>query len=397
MNARWRQLWQARRGSVGGKAAQLVAQTYAVTLLGLLVGITSARSLAVGERGTLALLLLAGQLFSRFGSLGFEQLLQRDGLTRFRLSTFYAAAGLGSLALLPLMWAFMQLTDLPRVLVLSTLGAAFVVAVLRMNVALLTHLERFRELFVLNLLQASLQLLLFLAVFTTHRYEAFYAAWLAAVALAGGLSLRRVQPYRRAEGSRQPLAVWKASRRYASVAFPETVIAFCLELPLVRLTLGEVSAGLYAISNTLTNIYFQVFTALSAIVIRQPLRGRGAIYLVVALMGLVMALVSAPLTALLFGAQYAGAAAFVHWMLPTTFMLGVARIEQVTSSRLVPFAWQGALVALFCVALGLTALLPPPSLVVPYIAGCYVTYSLILIGLSRWGPVRPGSPSGTRT
>lgn len=387
MNARWRELWQARSGTVAGKAAQLVAQTYAVTLLGLFVGITSARSLAVGERGTLALLLFAGQLFSRFGSLGFEQLLQRDGLTRFRLSTFYAAAGLGCLALLPLMWGFTHLTALPPALILSTLGAAFVVAVLRMNVALLTHLERFRELFTLNLLQASLQLLLFLAVFTTHRYEAFYAAWLAAVGVAGLLSLRRVLPHRQTGGERRPLAVWGASRRYASVAFPETVIAFCLELPLVRLTLGEVSAGLYAISNTLTNIYFQVFTALSAIVIRQPLRGRKVIYPALALMGLVMALISAPLTALLFGAQYAGAAAFVHWMLPTTFMLGVARIEQVTSSRQVPFAWQGALAALFCAALGLSALLPVPALVVPYIAGCYVAYSLVLIGLSRWGPL----------
>lgn len=396
MTGRLRQGWTAVRRGAGGRALQLITQTYLVTLIGLAVGICSARSLSVAERGTLALLLLAAQLISRLGSLGFEQLLQKHGLSQFSLGAFYRAAAAGCLVLLPLTWAFVHASALPPALILTTGAAAFVVAALRIHTALLIWADQFRALLGVNLTQAGLQLLLFVVAFGTHQYAFFYGAWLVTVTVSALLSLRLIWGLRTSAGrpAAQPArAVWQASHHYASVAFPETVIAFCLELPLVRLALGEVSAGLYAISNTLTNIYFQIFTALSAVAIRQPLRSRLLLYPAVAGAGVVLALIMTPLTTLLFGPKYAGAAAYAHWMLPATFCLGVARLEQVMSARPLAFRWQVGLAAAFCVALGAAALNPHPAWVVPGIAACYALYALALLALTRRAARTPPPPS----
>ncbi|MPY67615.1 hypothetical protein F8S09_13130 [Deinococcus sp. SDU3-2] len=375
----------AHRTSAAGRALQLIAQGYAVTLIGLAIGVCSARALSVEDRGTLALLLLGGQLFSRLGSLGFEQLIQKDGVERASLTAYYQAAALGSAALLPVMVGFVMFTDLAPALALTTLLGAGLVSVLRIHSALLLHLDRLRTLFVLNAAQAVLQLLLFLAVFPTHHYGAFYAAWLLTVGLAALLSARLVSDQRASlPGTAGPRAVWGWSRRYASVAFPETVLSFCLELPIVRFVLGETSAGLYAISNTFTNIYFQVYTALSAVLIRRPSGPRWPIYLLVALAGAGLTVISRPLITLLFGPAYAGAADYVAWMIPATFLLGVARLEQVTARAPIPFPWQLGLVTGFLLLLVLAALVPERALAVPYIAACYGSYSLALVLASRW-------------
>ncbi|WP_216320890.1 hypothetical protein [Deinococcus aestuarii] len=378
-----------------GRAAGLILQGYAVTLVGVAVGVCSARALALEERGTLALLLLAGQLFSRFGALGFEQLVQKHGFSLFGRAAYHRALLLGCATLLPLMWGFLVFCRLPAVYLLPTFLAAVVVAVLKVNTAYLIHLGRLRELFVINLGQALVQLALFLAAYATHRSLYFYGAWLLTVTLACGLSLSRVRPLL-PPGEAGPAGargVWRESRAYTTVALPETVLTFCLELPLIRVLLGGANAGLYAISNTFTTIYFQVFAALSAVVIQRPLGRRAPLYAALALLGLVMVALCRPAIVLLYGETYAGASRYVEWMLPATFLLGVARLEQVTAGRQAPFAFQVLIVLAFCALLASTLLLGSPGLVVPWIALSYALCSLaVLLGV-WWG--RPGKRAGS--
>lgn len=373
-----------------GRAAQLIVQGYAVTLVGLAVGVCSARSLALEERGTLALLLLAGQLFSRFGSLGFEQLVQKHGFEHFPLLTHYRALLVGCVLLAPAIWGFIAFCQLPPLYFPATLVAAVIVGVLKVNTAFLIHRQRLADLFVVNLFQALVQLALFLAVAFTHRYPAFYGAWGLAVSLSCAVSLARIRPLLgpAPAGSPGVLAVWRASRAYTTVALPETVLAFCLELPLIRVLLGGASAGLYAISNTFTNIYFQVFSALSAILIGRPLHRRRPLYLGLAVLGALMVLLCRPVIVLLFGEPYAAASRYVEWMLPATFFLGVARIEQVTAGRPVAFAVQTAVVGGFCALLVSALLLPSGEFVVPYIALCYTLCALAILASTRWGGAR---------
>lgn len=101
------------RGTPIFTAAQLILQTYAVTLIGLAIGIFSARSLSVSDRGSLALLLLISQLFSRLCSLGFEQIILKDGFTRFNPLDFYIASALGTLAGIPLVLALLLSQNFP--------------------------------------------------------------------------------------------------------------------------------------------------------------------------------------------------------------------------------------------------------------------------------------------
>ena len=373
------------RGTPIFTAAQLILQTYAVTLIGLAIGIFSARSLSVSDRGSLALLLLISQLLSRLCSLGFEQVILKGGFTRFNPLDFYIASALGTLAGIPLVLAFLFASKLPLTFFIPSIFAVFIISILRINIASIIYNKNIQLLTVLNIGQALLQLVLYIIAFGFHRFEYFFAVWLFNIIVFGFVSLYVVYKREKKFSSNQnSLKIWSEGVSYTGVVIPEMVLAFCLELPFIKQTLGGVQTGLYSISNTVTSIYFQMYYAVSAVLTKKGSSfPRGPLYIVLLLAGFAIWLAARPLISFVFGASYVEAASYLAWMMPVTALLGIVRIMQVTANKQPSSKFQVTVALAFIGSIFLTPLISDDALVIPYIAACYAANSLISLFMIR--------------
>lgn len=282
------------------------------------------------------MLLLLIQLLSRLGSLGFEQMIQRQGLA-YPLSKYYLYAFLGSMALGVILLPLMGLLKLDMFLVFLVAGVSLLVSILRVNIAVLIHEEMIKKIFVVNLGQALLQFVLYATVFSTRNVGYFLSAWIVTVTCAAMFSYYLVNRVVRGAVSMGEVAQGNPSVtgfRYFGVVFPEMAISFCLELPVIRHVLGAQATGLYSVSNTMSGIYYQVSIALSAIVAKGNLKlNKLLTYTALAVFAVVFAVLSFWLLPMLFGSNYAGALKFLVIILPAVWLMSILRIEQMSSER----------------------------------------------------------------
>ena len=369
-------------------AMQLIFQTYIVTLIGLAIGIFSARSLSVSDRGALALLLLISQLFSRLGSLGFEQIILRDGFKNFGPIDFYIASFSGTVIAIPFIIGFFLFSKSMFIFIFPGIIAVFVISVLRINTALLIHENNIKLLTILNVGQALFQLVLYILVFNFHHFEYFYIAWLFNITVFSLISMYLIHIRFSFFNNNNTLNIWREGISFTGIVIPEMVLAFCLELPFIRLALGGVQTGLYSISNTITSIYFQMYYAVSAILIKKRTSiPRIPIYLALLAAGVIIWIASEPIISFVFGDRYTGAAIYLSWMMPVTALLGTVRIVQVTAKKQIPSRLQIILAIAFFGSIFLTTFIKNNSLVVPYIAFCYALTSIVsLIAIGRYNP-----------
>lgn len=367
---------------------KLLGQTYLVTLIGLLIGIFSARSLSVEDRGLLASLLLISQLCSRIGAMGFEQVLHQQG-SQLRLRDFHLAGFLGSLLTFPVALVGLHLSHYPLWFAAVLVGVAGFISVLRSNVAFLIHMQDMRQLTLLNVLQAISQLALYALAFSTHDVTVFFWLWAANVivfAVMSSFFLRRQSTDSKCEPL-EPTQVWKKGFSFTAINIPEIALSFCVELPIVRSVLGGSASGLYAISNTLTGMYYQVFTAITSISIRKPERlPLRLIYGATALIGIFIVVAAPYIIGLLFGERYQGAMSYLIYMLPVTFILGLVRMRQVASISQAALGKQSLAGLILLAMLGI-GLIFPTRYLVPWIALSYLTYAAIGYLFSRNTPI----------
>lgn len=363
---------------------KLLGQTYLVTLVGLLIGIFSARSLSIEDRGLLATLLLISQLCSRLGAMGFEQVLHQQG-GELALEDFYVAGFLGSLLAFPVAFTGLHLANYDLWFAFVLVGIAGFISILRSNVAFLIYMQDMRQLTLLNVLQAVSQLVLYALAFRTHDVTVFFWLWagnVVAFALLSSFFLSKRSLDTAAERLSPP-QVWKRGFAFTAVNLPEIALSFCIELPIVRAVLGGPASGLYAISNTLTGMYYQVFTAITAIAIRNPEKlPLRLIYGATGLLAVFIVFAAPFIISLLFGDRYQGAMQYLVYMLPVTFILGAVRIQQIAAPSQASLAHQGFSGLVLIVLIGL-GLLIPPTYLVAWIAGSYLTYAALGYLFSR--------------
>lgn len=320
------------------KVLQLILQSYGTVLIGLMVGVISARALSVATRGELAILLLIVQLLSRLASLGFEQSIQRKGINKYA-NYYYSASLMGGILATPIALFALILLHIPVYYATICIVMIPVVTILRVNISHLIYREKIGFLTALNTFQALLQLLSYAIISYKPSLDLFLIAWSVTVTIASIVSfvmLRRLEGISLNSGDlnlKGILKTWELGSRYIGMVVPEIALTFCLELPVVRLVLGGTQAGLYAISNTVTNIFYQLFVALSSIYIKYDHRRPPvASFFLLAVVGLGIFLGSGIILRFAFGEKYVDARHFIHIMLPTVYLLGVLRIFQ-TSDR----------------------------------------------------------------
>ncbi|WP_407542123.1 hypothetical protein Q0M94_17800 (plasmid) [Deinococcus radiomollis] len=365
------------------QAILLIGQTYSVVLIGLIVGIFSARGLSVIDRGTLSILLLIAQFCSRFGSLGFEQVIQRNGVGE-RIGSFYGAGLVGTFATFPIALISISFTKISILNTLFLVVIAAIISILRINVALLVNQQKIKELSYLNVSQAVSQLIFYALVFHTKSLTLFFASWCINVTLFSIISIAIVNSRKSIVSIRKGILsfhtyknIWHEGFQYIGIALPEMVTTFCLELPIIRLVLGGVGAGLYTVSNTMTNIYYQMFVGISAISIKRkfslPLK---RIYILLLLICIVIIFISGPVLSLVFGHRYVSASLYARVMLPVTWLLGVVRIQQVSLNKMPSAKFQ---TISSCILIGLIFLgiVVSQKYLVIWIAFSYIIFSVI--------------------
>jgi O-antigen/teichoic acid export membrane protein len=374
------------------QALALITQTYGVVILGVVIGIFSARALSVGDRGTLAIMLLITQLCSRLGSIGFEQLIQRNGYTD-RRNSFYLAGLLGSLLTLPVAFFGAWTAHLPLPVAVVFVFLAGFIAILRVSSAFFIFKEKIRVLGLFNFGQAIFQIILYASVARFGRFWDFFAAWSLNVVIFSCISVFVSSMYddsdsntARSVSIKSVVSIWKEGMNYLSVVLPEMLILFCLELPLVRYVLGETKSGLYSISNTLTGIFYQVFVSLSSILIkRKDAFPKIIMFSILSILCVALLLISRPVITLFFGIRYADASKYAWIMLPVSFLMGVSRLEQVMSLNQIKGNTQ------IILAIGLVGsifagfLISEPS-VVYWVALCYSLYAIVTITILSGSP-----------
>lgn len=359
--------------------AQLILQTYTVMLVGLAVGIFSARSLSVSDRGSLSLLLLVCQIFSRLCSLGFEQIVLKNGFLKYGPADLYVASAVGVLAGTPIIIISLIFLKLPSLFFLPTVMAVFLISLLRVNISSIIHNKDIKFLTIFNIGQSFLQLIFYAAVFNVHRFEYFYSVWLFNIGLASIVSLYITKRNEQLLYKGNILNIWREGTSFIGVVIPEIVFTFCLELPFIRQALGGLQTGLYSISNTITGIYFQTYYAVSAILIKNKgkIIMQTPIYIILFLFGVAIWLLAKPVISNLFGEKYIDASLYLAWMLPVTALLGTIRIIQVSADRQPSSKTQLGIALILIGSIFLTPLVKFNGLVVPYIAACYAINSVL--------------------
>jgi O-antigen/teichoic acid export membrane protein len=372
------------------RVALLAAQSYSITIIGLFIGILSARGLSVSDRGTLAIILLITQLCSRVGSLGFEQVIYREGVKEHP-QNYYIAGIIGSFLCLPIAIVATWVSSIPVTLALIIVPTAGFISVLRVNSAWLIYLDKLRILFLFNLGQSIVQFSLYAVIFKTGSLSAFYVAWVINVVIFSIVSVYILRNfidthYTRNFKMRNLLSTWQKGFRYIGIAIPEMALTFCLELPIVRYLLGGSSAGLYSISNTLNGIYYQLFASISSIFAKNTLLKfpRLKIYGTLFVLLILGILASRPLIVVLFGKPYSGAAEIFVIMVLSTFLLGIARIEYVLMEKQPRLGIQVKLSGLLILAL-LMGVFIDQNYIFYYVSLAYSAYAVISMVINVMG------------
>lgn len=364
----------------------LIAQNYGLILIGVLASIFSARSLSVSDRGELALFILITQLCSRLGSIGFEQIIHR-GESSVNLVNFYVASAIGCLMTIPIAYWGISSTNLPQLFVPLSVSVAIAISALRVNIATLLYAENLKILTLLNFSQAVSQIISYGLVFRFHNLALFIAMWCITVVSFAALSLFLVREKEYNVGKNNfgiVLSIWKQGFNFSSTVVPEIATSFCVELPIVREVLGRQAAGVYAVSNTITGIAYQIFVAIGAVLGKKRVRNRYPIFLIVGLICLGIVLVSGDVISFVFGKRYEEAAIYVKIIMPATFLLGILRIEQMNSTQLVKKTSQlSPILGLF--GLFLLAYFLPGKILVWYIAVSYAIYSILSLLIIKKG------------
>lgn len=367
----------------------LLGQTYIVVLIGLVIGILSARGLSVSDRGTLALILLGTQLCSRLGNLGIEQSLHKFGTEKIKITHFYLSGAMGVILASPVLWLIVRPIDTGGKMLLALVICSFFIHILRVNTAILIFEGRITNLARLNIGQSVVQLALYVFAFYRGGLYSFMIAWMLNVCLFSFISTRFLNMQGQGLFGPPPkfselIRIQRRGWKFNTVAIPEIALTFCLELPVIRSVLGGAQAGLYAISNTITSIYYQIFVAISAVAASNK-RGsidKRSIYAALGVVCLILMLTAPLVIKAAFGENYVGAERFVLIMLPVAFVLGWSRIEQMTLRTSVKGSTQIVLVALLLTSILISGLIGNFATVYA-IALAYFLYAIALVTVIR--------------
>jgi O-antigen/teichoic acid export membrane protein len=361
-------------------ASGLIVQNYGLILVGLLSSVFSARSLSVSDRGELAIFILITQLCSRLASIGFEQIVHR-GEHNKGLQVFYLASTIGCILVLPIFYWGLRSTGLPLNFIIASVFVAMTVAALRVNIATLVYSEDLRTLTLLNFSQSIIQIFSYGIVFRYHNLHLFLTMWCITVIISTAFSFYLVRSrinYLSVNDIQDAFTSWKHGLKYSSTVVPEMATTFCIELPVIREVLGRQFAGTYAVSNTVTGVAYQVFVAVGSVMGKKRVRNILPVYIIMAVFCTIVAFISGNVIDFVFGDRYSLAEKYVKIAMPSIFILGILRLEQMSSDRAMRRSSQ--FISIFgLLALFSFAYLVNPKYLVLYISISYAVYAVFNI------------------
>lgn len=363
----------------------LFGQNYLVAVLGILAAVISARGLSVENRGELAVVMLAAQLLSRLGGLGFEPLIYKEG-TPDNLSDFYLSNFVGVLLISPIIFLMGVLDILGIWGLVSLLVCSAMISVLRINLASLLSGDKIKEVAYINVVQAIAQISFYAIAFTNGKLMNFFIAWLCAVMISTVVSLLFVKIVLK-KATIMPkfinmVGIWKSGLRYAAVALPEIMFSFSVEIPIIRHVAGDRLVGLYAIAVTFNSLIYQAFSTASSVIIRFGRERVMHVYAVIILMSIILMVLSPALISAAFGQSYMGAYRIFQVTMPMALLLGIMRVEYIISGYEVPRSVQMySLLALFLL-ICMGSIFDSGSIIY-WISTVYCAYSLFYIYLLK--------------
>lgn len=370
------------------KIITILIQSYLTTAIGLVISVISARALSVSDRGDLAVLLLFSQASSRIVTFGFEQIIYNEGLnkeTYNQMLLFVARA----LVIFPIILLFVSHTLSVSILNgLFIFISIFAVSILRINIAGSVYSGQLRELSIINISQVIVNLLFYTLIyyFRAATKDVFFAAWVLTITVFAFVSHGIV---RKLDNSNNVLALnshslLKKGISYAHIVVPELMLSFCIELIGIKIVLGSFVAGLYAVTNTVGGLYFQIFSTIYSVVSRtKHINQKFLLYTFLAVIGIAIVFIGPIVIPFIFGNKYSGADSILPWIIFSSGMLGFSRLNQVGKIvKNTNFSFIPPLILLLWVII--LPFFTPTQFVIPFISISYVLYSLIIFLLNRF-------------
>lgn len=315
-------------------------------------------------------------------------LIHKDG-NNGELDAYYVAGCIGSVVLLPIAIVGSTIAGFGYSMAILMVISSCFINLLRTNIASMTYNRSISLLSKLNLLQTIVQILFYWIASYTHKTQIFFFSWVLNTIIFGTLSvyaMRREVKFANLlkfkTYIKTSLLKWTAGLKFSGAAIPEIALTFSLELPIVKIVMGANAAGLYAIAVTLNSILYQVFAIIASVVSKNHKKfDRFLYYGVLGIITGAAIFLARPVISLVFSERYADAAYFSVFLLPATFMLGIARIEQVISINHISIRWQLVLSSLLIVGI-IFGIFIRSNILVMWISCVYILFAVLSINLS---------------
>lgn len=363
------------------KIGLLFMQNYFVAFLGIAAAILSARGLAVETRGNLALIMLATQLLSRIGGLGFEPLIHKDGLSN-NIIVYYISNIIGVVILLPigLLMGVPDILGIGGLIFIAICGC--LIAVLRINVAVFINFGKIRELAYVNIFQGIVQIIFFAVAFLKGTLWSFLLAWFMAVLMSVLLSvylMKQIVKYNaHIPKFTEIIYIMRSGLRFSAIAIPELMLSFSIEIPIIRYVAGDRLVGLYSIAVTFNGVVYQAFSILSSIISKIKTFSRIYIYIAVVLLSTCLVAASPWIIEVAFGEEYKESYKLLQITMPMAILLGIMRVEYIHSQKSLPDFLQ-IMLAFILMLLLLIGVYIESEKIVYWISFVYSSYAIFYI------------------